>query len=172
MKKLLIISLLFLFTVTCYAQQREWSEKIRFGNRFKNTDSLKLKPPFVDSLYASGAKDTLFSDAIAIDGKDAVGLYGISVYLPSISGTSASINLDVRFGVVFIDKFTNTGTRNSVRWEGGWHNIYTCKKDTLYRKSVSAAGDAWWSPASTYRQYRLREADADTVGHEIADFIR
>ncbi len=167
--KYLFILLIMMGTV--FAQQREWSEKIRFGTKFYGTDSLKLKNS-VDSLYASGAKDTLFSDAIAIDGKDLEGIYGISSYFEGISGTSASIILDVRFGVKFIDRYTNTSTRNKIRWEGGWHYVWSCKKDTLYRMGIAPTDSSWWNPAATYRQYRLREADADTVFFEVGDFIR
>ncbi len=156
---------------TVFAQQREWSEKIRFGTAFYGTDSLKLKNS-VDSLYASGTKDTLYSNAIGIDGKDIEGIYGISSYFEGISGTSASMALDVRFGVKFIDKYTRTSTRNSMRWEGGWNYIWSCKKDTLYRLDIAEGDSSWWMPAATHRQYRLREADADTVFFEIADFIR
>ena len=165
------IVVLLLLSSFLFAQQREWSEKIRFGTKFYGTDSLKLKNS-VDSLYASGAKDTLFSDAIAIDGKDIEGIYGISSYFEGISGTSASIILDVRFGVKFIDRYTNTSTRNQIRWDAVWNSIWSCKKDTLYRMGIASADSSWWNPAATYRQYRLREADADTVFFEVADFIR
>jgi len=166
----LIVVLLLLSTFLC-AQQREWSEKIRFGTTFYGTDSLILKNS-VDSLYASGAKDTLFSDAIGIDGKDIEGIYGIAAYMKGLDGSAASIGLDVRFGVKFIDRYSSDGTKDEIRWDSVWRNIWTCKDDTLYRLGIATSDSSWWNPAATYRQYRLREADTDTTLPEIADFIR
>jgi len=170
MKKLLFLILILSFAVM--GQNRDWGNKIRFGNRFFHTDSLNIRPPYVDSLYASGAKDTLFSDALPISGEGLEGIFGVASWFDSTSGTSASMALDVRFGVQFQDMFTNTGSVNKMTWEGGWHQIWSCKKDTLYRMEISASDSSWWNPAATHRQYRLREADADTVLHFIADFIR
>ncbi len=164
MKKLIVILLILCASVL--AQDKTWGAKMNFGNTFVTTDSLKI---FKASITDSVMNDTLFTSAIPIT-KIVEGIYGVAAYFDEISGTSASIGVDVRFGAVFYDP-DNKDTLN-VKWDT-WNTIWaTCKKDTLYRIGIAQTDSSWWNPAADVRQYRLREADADTVSHNVADYIR
>lgn len=167
MKKLILFFLFILITVPLLAQPSNdpvWGEKILFGSTFVKTDSLRLK--------TSGLTDTLMADTLYSGGLDILpgeGIYGLAIWFEEVSGTSASISLDVRFGVNFRDP----SDRNSInlKWDD-WQHVKTQAKDTFTRMSIATSDSSWWNPAANVRQYRLREADADTVLHNVTDFIR
>jgi len=156
MKKLVLFVLLF--SIGIFAQ--DWGGKIRLGQKFMRSDSLRLFEEMGDSLYAN-AKDSLFSDALMMSEID--GIYNVSMYLEGISGTSSSIKLQVRLGKNF-----GSGV---VKWTP-WIDIFTsAKKDTLYNLSISSADSSWWTPANL-RQYLLIETDADTVRPYLTDYVK
>ena len=165
-----IIALLFMFLIgNSFAQYDavNWGERILFGSQFEDTDSLRLRPFYVgDSLFGTGAKGTLYSDAKFINGSGHEGVYAIAAYFEGISGTSATILLDMRTGHTFYERNTE-----KVVWNDTWNNIWSCKKDTLYEKKISPADSTWFIQSVMY-QYRLTEADADTVKHYITDYMR
>lgn len=165
MKKLIVLLLLFAVAVGIMAQDETWGRKITFGNTFVNTDSLKLfEAGETDSLYS----DTLFSNALRIPGDGLEGIFGVAAYFDEISGTSSSIGLGCRLGNVFRSDFNTT----NVQWDD-WNSIFTtCKKDTLYRLGIAASDSSWWNPAVDVIQFRLLEADADTVLHNVSKYIR
>ena len=169
MRKALII----LVTILCVAslsfgQSSSWGKKIQWGTTFVNTDSIVLRSAgYVDSLYASGGKDTLYSKAF-LKAKPNRGVWGIAAWLEGVSGTSASIALDVRFG----NKFLGSDNKDNIQWQQAWHNINSFKKDTLYQMPIHPANTAWYNVAHDIRQYRLWEADEDTVLPFISEYNR
>ena len=168
MRKALIILFLIVLCIPVIGQDENWGKKIQWGTTFINTDSLRLREAgYVDSLYASGGKDTLYSDAFIMP-EITEGIYGIAAFLEEVSGTSASIALEVRFG----NKFLDSGHDANLRWEQIWHGLKSMKKDTLYRFTISPNDTSWFNTAADVRQYRLWEADADTVLPNVADYLR
>lgn len=178
MKKLLTIFII-LFAASLLFGQYESAEtttgqRIFFGNAFWETDSMDIKVSSLsDSLYASSTKDTLFSSAIP-QGR-ILGIAKVSAFMQEISGTSATIALDVRLGEAFASKkvikdnyatFTPSVTK-LVKWDS-WNNVMTIAKSTF--TTLYLSDSTWWIPAD-YRQYRLREADADTVRPFISDQV-
>jgi len=165
MKKLFVLLAVLLFMGHGFAQfdnAINWGGKIDLGNAFSDTDSLFLIPSTVTDSVMS---DTLFSNALEMKGDGQEGIYEVVAYLDEASGTSASIGVDVRFGYTFYEMNTK-----NVKWTT-WNNIWSCKKDTLYRVYISPSDSTWFQPANV-RQYRLTEADADTVIHNLTDFLR
>jgi hypothetical protein len=58
-------------------------------------------------------------------------------------------------------------TTSLVKWEA-WQHVMTIAKSTFTTLSIAQSDSSWFKPAD-YRQYRLREADADTVRPFISD---
>lgn len=165
MKKFLTALLLLFLVGSVFGQydMTNWGERILFGTQFEDTDSLRLRAFYVtDSLMA----DTLYSSAILISGSGHEGVYSVAAYFEEISGTSASIGVDMRTGHTFYERATER-----VTWNDTWNNIFTCAKDSLYELYISPSDSTWFMP-STLIQYRLREADADTVKHYFTDYLR
>lgn len=161
-----VLIFILILVMTGMAQQDPvMGHKILFGSTFVTTDSARLRTSgLTDTLMV----DTLYSGALNLYGEQ-VGIYGVAAYFTEVSGTSASMALDVRFGCYFTDP-TDNRTQN-LQWSD-WQNILTSAKNTLTRMGIAADDSSWWNPAADVRQYRLREADADTVFHYITDYIK
>ncbi len=164
MMRKIFIALLFMVGLV-FAQHDNtinWGQKIDFGAQFENTDSLRLKSYYeTDTVFVG----TLYSDGLEMPGDGIEGIYHFAAYFDGVSGTSASIGVDVRFAYTFYER-----DEKNLKWTA-WYNIYSCKKDTLYRLVISPSDSSWFQ-SGNFRQYRLVEADADTVLHNITDFLR
>jgi len=163
MKKLIV--LLLLFAVGVMAQNETWGRKIEFGNTFVTTDSLKLfEVSKTDSLY----NDTLFTSAISLDGGFSEGMFGWAAYFEEVSGTSSSITLQARPGYLFMDISPTPST--TVVW-GDWESLQAGgAKSTLY--TGLETDSTWMKSGGDVVQLRLLEADADTVLHNVALYMR
>ena len=165
---------LLLFMLINIGFSQEWgNQRLIFGNTFDDTDSLKISVSgMTDSLYS----DTLYTKAIPIFRPN--GVFGIGAYMSEVSGTSASIGIDVRFGRVYAPQpslndwlfDTYTPAPKVVRW-GTWNFITSIAKSTDYDISISPSDSTWWKQTYNIMQFRLLEADADTVLHNILYFM-
>ena len=166
MKKLFVFILLFMFLGSALAQEStviNWGKRFEWGTTFSDSDSMYVMASTLnDTLFGA---DTLYTEAMLMPGDGQVGIYEFAAYLDSLSGTSASISIDVRFGYTFYSR-----NYKNVKWTG-WNNIYSAKKDTLYRLYIAPSDSTWFQPANV-RQYRAAEADADSVILNVTDFLR
>jgi len=144
-----------------------WGDHIFFGSAFRNTDSLKVTQ-YEDSLTGAADKDTLFSAMLPVTERSN-GTYSLAASFDEVSGTSASIAIDVRlfFKSIFRSKDNGATYKSSGEIWGPWQRIGSVAKNTLNYYEISDS--SWWSPCSGV-QYRIIETDADTVIHYLRDF--
>lgn len=180
--KYLILLMVGLFSLAFWLESENiqernpvnWGEKIRLAPSFafrSTTEQTKLRQVAVDDSLYAGAQDTLYSDALYIDGDTFDGIFHVVFYPEQLVAGGDSIFLEIRFGENF--KHYDEGQKNKIVWDSTWKPLLTAAANVKSELYIAQSDCTWWNPAAI-RQYRIRKTDADGSQERawLTDYIR